>query len=215
MTEADWLAAADPTSLLAFVKQKRHARKLRLFACGCCRRIAGVIPDECGHRAIELAERHADGEATAKELRSLSKVVALATADYEPTDEDDLGDWSADQALTATLNAIAAWEQTVYAAVCAAAAVTDQAAEQVAQCHLLRDIFNPFRPVAFDPAWRSETVAALAAGIYTDRAFDRLPILADAIEEAGCDQPDILNHCRGPGPHVRGCWAVDLVLGKE
>jgi hypothetical protein len=84
------------------------------------------------------------------------------------------------------------------------------------QCATVRDVINnPFRPVVFDSAWRSESVSALAAGVYTDRAFDRLPILADALEEAGCDHPDILNHCRGPGPHVRGCWVVDLVLGKE
>jgi len=83
-------------------------------------------------------------------------------------------------------------------------------------CHQIRDIFgNPFRPVAFDPAWQSETVVALATGIYAERAFERMPILADALEEAGCDNTDILNHCRGDGPHVRGCWVVDLVLGKS
>lgn len=74
---------------------------------------------------------------------------------------------------------------------------------------------NPFRPVTFDPLWRSETATALAAGIYEERAFDRLPILADALEEAGCDHPDVLNHLRGSGPHARGCWVVDGVLGKE
>jgi hypothetical protein len=74
---------------------------------------------------------------------------------------------------------------------------------------------NPFRPVAFAPSWRSDTAVSLATGIYADRAFDRLPILADALEEAGCDHPDILTHCRGPGPHVRGCWVVDLVLDKS
>jgi hypothetical protein len=74
---------------------------------------------------------------------------------------------------------------------------------------------NPFRPGAFDPAWRSETVVALASGIYAERAFDRLPILADALEEAGCDHPDVLAHCRQlDATHVRGCWVVDLVLGK-
>lgn len=66
-----------------------------------------------------------------------------------------------------------------------------------------------------EPRWRSETVLALAAGIYAEGAFDRLPILADALEEAGCDNTDILAHCRGPGPHVRGCWVVDLILGKS
>ena len=62
---------------------------------------------------------------------------------------------------------------------------------------------------------RTETVFALATGIYTERAFDRMPILADALEDAGCDNADILEHCRGDGPHVRGCWVVDLILEKE
>jgi len=80
---------------------------------------------------------------------------------------------------------------------------------------LIRCIWgNPFRPVVFDPNWRSETAVALATGIYAERAFDRLPILADALEEAGCDQPDMLDHCRGLGPHARGCWVVDAVIGK-
>jgi hypothetical protein len=80
---------------------------------------------------------------------------------------------------------------------------------------LIECIFgNPFRPVAFAPSWRSETAVALAAGIYSERAFDRLPVLADALEEAGCDDPDVLSHLRGPGPHARGCWVVDAVLGK-
>jgi len=80
---------------------------------------------------------------------------------------------------------------------------------------LLRDIFgNPFRPVTVDPAWQTATVVALAEAIYADRAFDRLPILADALEEAGCLNGDLLNHCRQPGEHVRGCWAVDLLLSK-
>ena len=87
--------------------------------------------------------------------------------------------------------------------------------EYKAQSALLRCIFgNPFRPVAFADAWRSETAVELATGIYEERAFDRLPILADALEEAGCDHADVLNHLRGPGPHARGCWVVDGVLGK-
>jgi hypothetical protein len=85
-----------------------------------------------------------------------------------------------------------------------------------AQAGLLRDIFgNPFRPPTFDPSWRTSTAVGLARSIYAARAFDRLPILADALEEAGCDNPDVLSHCRGDGPHVRGCWVVDLVLGKS
>lgn len=81
---------------------------------------------------------------------------------------------------------------------------------------LVRDIFgNPFRPVAFDPSWRTSDVVALAQGIYDDRAFNRMPILADALQDAGCTNDDILTHCRDTNtPHARGCWVVDLVLGK-
>jgi hypothetical protein len=80
---------------------------------------------------------------------------------------------------------------------------------------ILRCVFgNPFRPVAVDPNWLTSTVLALAQGIYEERAFDRLPILADALQDAGCDNEDILNHCRDIGPHARGCCVVDLVLGK-
>jgi hypothetical protein len=89
-------------------------------------------------------------------------------------------------------------------------------AEATAQAQVASDIFgNPFRPIAVDPRWRTSTVLALADGIYADRAFDRMPILADALEEAGCDSADVLAHCRGDGSHVRGCWVVDLLLGKE
>jgi hypothetical protein len=87
--------------------------------------------------------------------------------------------------------------------------------ERTAQAMLVRDIFgNPFRPVSADPEWLTPTVVALATGIYEDRAFDRMPILADALQDAECANADILDHCRGPGPHVRGCWVIDLLLGK-
>jgi len=84
-----------------------------------------------------------------------------------------------------------------------------RAEEYAAQADLLRCIAgNPFASVAFDPNWRSETVVSLARGIVAERAFDRLPILADALEEAGCDRPDVLFHCRCPGPHASGCWVL-------
>ena len=90
-------------------------------------------------------------------------------------------------------------------------------------CPLFRDIFgNPFRPVAIFPAWKSQTVVSLAQAAYEQRELPagtldvaRLAVLADALEDAGCDQADLLGHLRGPGPHVRGCWAVDLLLGKS
>jgi hypothetical protein len=84
------------------------------------------------------------------------------------------------------------------------------------QADVFRDIAgNPFRPVDFDPRWRTADTVGLARAAYEDRAFARLPLLADALMDAGCDDDRLLDHCRSRGPHVRGCWAVDLVLGKE
>jgi hypothetical protein len=92
----------------------------------------------------------------------------------------------------------------------------DRYAEGRAQCGLLRDIFgNPFRPVTFDTNWRTSDVTAMARGMYETRDFGAMPILADALQDAGCENTAVLDHCRGPGPHVRGCWVVDLILGKE
>ncbi|MBP3956696.1 hypothetical protein J8F10_15585 [Gemmata sp. G18] len=81
---------------------------------------------------------------------------------------------------------------------------------------MLRDVFgNPFRPVTFSPSWRTSIAVAQGSKMYESRNFSAMPILADALQDAGCDRADVLDHCRGPGPHVRGCWVVDLVLGKE
>jgi hypothetical protein len=84
-------------------------------------------------------------------------------------------------------------------------------------CRFFRDTFGPlpFRPVALDPAWRTPNVVALARTVYADRAFDHLPVLGGALEETGCTDAGILSHLRGPGPHVRGCWVLNLLLGKD
>ena len=90
-------------------------------------------------------------------------------------------------------------------------------AEQAALSHLLRCIFNPFRRASIGAAWlawNDGAIRKMAQVIYDARSFDRLPLLADALEDAGCTDADLLAHCRGPGPHVRGCWVVDLLLGK-
>jgi hypothetical protein len=85
-----------------------------------------------------------------------------------------------------------------------------------AQANLLRDIIgNPFRPATINPAWRTPTAVQLARAIYEGRDFAALPVLADALEEAGCDNADILAHCRQGGEHARGCFAVDAVLGRQ
>ena len=94
---------------------------------------------------------------------------------------------------------------------------TSMIAEQAVQCRCLRCIFGPlpFRPIRLDPAWLTPAVSYFAQCIYDERDFDCSPVLADALEEAGCTDADILSHCRQPGEHVRGCWLLDLLLGKE
>jgi hypothetical protein len=100
-------------------------------------------------------------------------------------------------------------------AIHATAGLADGTTEQEAQSQFVREVFgNPFRPIAIDPSWRTSTVVALAHGIYDERTFDRMPILADALQDAACDNDDVLNHIRGNGPHVLGCWALDALLGK-
>ncbi|MCE9568372.1 MAG: hypothetical protein K8U57_40750 [Planctomycetes bacterium] len=80
----------------------------------------------------------------------------------------------------------------------------------------MRDIFgNPFRPVALDQSWLTSTVVAIAQGLYESRDFSPMPILADALQDADCENCDVLNHCRQLGEHVRGCWVIDALLGKE
>jgi len=91
----------------------------------------------------------------------------------------------------------------------------DPGGESAAHAAALRDLFgNPFRAASFSPEWRTEAVVGLARGMYESREFSAMPVLADALEDAGCADDDILSHCRGQGPHTRGCWVVDMVLGK-
>jgi hypothetical protein len=240
MTEAEWLVGTDPEPMLEFVCGKSSERKLRLFACGCCRRVWHLLTDEESRSAVEVAERFADGLVPKRHLSAARSRANRATfqrgAAY-------LAGQAAVEKLPTLIGNIA--RRTIY---CAAAhpgsseakqesfaarllrtlfdnpfsrvpinpCSSDVEQESVAVTALLRDIFgNPFRPVTFDPAWRTSTVVALASGIYKESAFDRMPILADALQDFGCDNEDILNHCRGQGVHVRGCSVVDFCLGRN
>ena len=148
--------------------------------------------DSLGTRAADLA--HAAFAAAAPDDYTDPDFVAAETAPHD----------SANAAATLTVDDMSdAWRAA-------------RATESAAQAALLRDIFgNPFRPVAFSPAWRTDTAVALAQQMYDAREFGAMPILADALQNAGCDNDEVLTHCREGGPHVRGCWVVDLVLGKE
>jgi len=227
MTEQEWLKNADPEPLLDFVRGKVSNRKLRLFAVACSRSVWQLLFDERSRKAIFLAERFADGEIGEKDLEdaeydaisvigsghfislpaqygiagAVACCAATTDAPYVPVNSM-LGSSAYDAALSSSRNILRLRE-------------TGQEVHLNIQC-LLRDICgNPFRPVTVDPSWLTGNVTSLATGIYADRAFDRLPILGDALEDAGCTHTDMLNHCRQPGEHVRGCWCVDLVLQKK
>jgi hypothetical protein len=225
MTEAEWMAAIEPTPMLTFLDLSGLGsnRKCRLFAAACCRGCWPDLLDERSREAVETAERFADGLATQSEMRAAYNAAYVAVDDcrsHSPITEDRAiaAFLTAARNINESAELVPITEDALEVAshVWSYAADREKPESEIQQSLLLRDIFgNPFRPVALDPAWRTSAVLALASGIYDDRAFDRLPILADALQDAGCDHPDILAHCRGDGPHVRGCWVIDMLLGKS
>ncbi len=240
MTEAEWLACKDPSPMLEFVHRKVSERKLRLFSCGCCRRIWSLLTDNRSRSAVELAERLSDEPLDAHQLQNAEKeareahqecdMAASAASDTLSNPDQAAFDGSIAAACAVRLPV---WRGRDYACEVkefAAMSPEDRNAvlwspepkaarlvELESQAFLLRDIFgNPFRPVIFSPEWRTSTALSLAKQMYDSRDFSAMPILADALQDAGCDNDDILNHCRDANQvHVRGCWVVDLVLGKE
>lgn len=216
MTEQEWLNCTDPTPMLEFLRGKVSERKLRLLAVSFAQRAVHLCEGKRAIDALGVAERIADGEASGAKRVTAYRWVAKTFS--HPV--------SAALAASSHSAAIGSGREAVrYLASHAGGFEPEPVREQlqdrererehVTQCGILRDVFgNPFRPVAFNTSWLTSTVVALAEGIYTKRAFDQLPILADALQDAGCDNADILAHCRSDGPHVLGCWVVDLLLGK-
>ena len=226
MTEAEWLTCADPTPMLEFLRGRASERKKRFVSFGCCRAVWSMIPEQPHRVAIRVAERHTDGQATDAELGAAVSAVHRARRKRNKIDRSvyyavrcppgtEYGDAEAVADGVARVVATAAapnpsptsisyfrGDQLVNEEVPPNqdrlvwdAAYSDH---KRATAVLVRDIFgNPFRPVAADPAWLTSTAVGLAAAIYAERAFDRLPILADALEDAGCDDADVLAHCRG------------------
>jgi hypothetical protein len=203
MTEAEWQAGTNPDQMLNQLGKAVSKRKLRLLACACCRPDWDSLSEDC-RRMLLLAERFADGQARKGEMpiglkhfwhmdRSTRVVFRIA---YR-------------HASLASLRS--AVQESRFVGV---RDLEDWKTQDPTQAKLLREVFgNPFRPVNFRRTWRTPTATALATAIYDARAFERLPILADALEDAGCDEAALLEHCRSGGEHVRGCWALDLVLG--
>lgn len=255
--EAAWFSCTDPRPMCTLLRGRERGRKFRLFACACCRRIAHLLTDDRSHHALEIFEQFLDGELTLKEYSVGEREAAdacAAQARIAGDSESERGVSEADRVrLFASMFAAQAVADcfgnvTSAAADCCGALrghgtaeLTDdaqlrevgdriEAAERTAQAALLRDIFgNPFYPVAIDPVWRTEAVVSLTRQMYESRDFGAMPDLADILQDAGCENERILNHCRysslqaatpGAGhrnqssPHVRGCWVVDLLLGK-
>ncbi len=236
MTEQEWLESASPVAMLDYLVPKSpraiakrfgpRARKLRLFACACCRRLFPLLTDERSRAVVEVSERFADGRATANARQAAYAAAFSAHRKANVADDFARTATNATRWAGAVGSAGAIKGMAMYSASEAAkaerlsheGAPLSEAPESI-QANLLRDVLgNPFRPVAMAPSWLAgnEGMAArLAEAIYEERAFERMPILGDALEEAGCDEDEVLRHCREPGEHVRGCWVVDAILGRK
>ena len=215
MNEAEWLANDLWDNFDVY--DHRDREKLRAVVCACARRVLDVggstVPAVFAG-VVDVAERYAGSRATRTELLAARKTLrtairglpspeqraALVSVFAELTDDTFEG---FEHMLNSTGSVLRKHHGRAFRR------------EGVALSGLLRDIFgNPFRPVTFAPAWRTDTAVLLARQMYDAREFSAMPILADALQDAGCDNADVLNHCRSGEPHVRGCWVVDLVLGK-
>ncbi len=242
MTESEWVVSNDPKAMLQALAGHATDRKLRLFANACCHRVMSHIADDRSRAAVEFAERHADtGVARRKGRPAIHRAAKAAWQEaymkmFEITDPVEharhMAEVTAAEAAAVALDSNARWSAE-YAAgfssiargwrLLASSGVTsrefDQAArrpEEEQQAHLLREVFgNPFRPRTVHPSWRSSNVVSLTLVTYQEGTFEQLPVLADALLDAGCSDEDLMDHFRGPGLHVRGCWALDLVLAKK
>jgi hypothetical protein len=229
--EAEWLSCRDVDSLCKMLRHRDYGvttrfsdRKWRLFGVACVRRVSHAFKDERTRGLVEVVERLAGGLLTEEEVKHhWGHARNPPNKDTEfpedcPPDEEVAR--CAFQALVAIPFGSADASRASGSARWARGAAHQPELEEQAQVALLRDIFgNPYHPVPIpDPALLASSdgvVVKLAQAIYDEGAFDRLPILGDAMEEAGSTNAEMLAHCREPGPHARGCWVVDLLLGKE
>jgi hypothetical protein len=200
MTEAEWLACDDPDAMLRQLRRIAGQRKLRLFGCACYRHVPALLVNECHRSAIEISERYADGAATKQELAHALNLARL---------------WDLWRPAHPTPRRVSMARHR------AALSAPDGYSERQFQADVLRDLF-PTGPIPLrrrvPVAWLHKPLTLprqVAKQIYDERAFEHLPILADALEDAGCTAAEFLDHLRSPGPHVRGCWALDLILGKR
>jgi len=206
MTEAEWFAATDAEQLLACDEVDRSPRKLHLLMVGLCRLAwdRHGIPEV--RHLFATAEQHAEGTTDPEPVASLRR-------NYE-------GLWFRGIPVSSLLASVATIRLALLAFLMEVESSTVKEWKLITQATrvaTLRDVLdNPFSPVEPDPEWFTSTAVGLARGMYESRDFSGMPILADALQEAGCENADVLSHCRDPhAVHVCGCWVVDLVLGKD
>jgi hypothetical protein len=219
VTEAHWLTCADPAPLVNFLRGKRD-RKLRLLFCASARTVWDRL--DAPHRsAVEVAVRLADARSDLPEVAAARQAVCPGPH-YEGTEAGQAAYWALGDAFPVwVLWNIA--DLHAEAEVARARAFGQTSLPRGAfhrfrrdQADLVREVVgNPYRAPGDEAEWRTADTLGLARGIYEERTFDRLPLLADALMDAGCHDEQLLGHCRGDGLHARGCWVVDLVLGKE
>ncbi len=216
MTESEWLTCEDSHTMLKSLECRASDRKLRLFAVACCRRYWDLLREEGSRTAVLVAERFADGLATPQELEDAQEEAVNAGREGDGRGPVACCHLRPDGSYPVEAAQYVAGEMIDVMDPRQELSDEEWQAELRAEAKILKDIFgNPFRPITTHPAWLSSNVVALARTIYEERAFDRMPELADALEQARCHDAGILGHCRHQGPHVRGCWVVDAILGKS
>jgi hypothetical protein len=210
MDQQGWLESAEAWPMLEFLRGRVSERRLRLFACACLRRVWDVLTEEDSRKAVEIVERYADGEIRKEELAAARDAANNASSDVMGC-----------TAVNAAFGAASATEEDVERAL---QAVEDAARADVspdarrAQAELLREIVgDPFIPAPTDLAWlrRAEgQVQRVAQSAYRSTSAEESKTLADVLEAAGCNYPELLSHLREARQHARGCWAASWVLGK-
>jgi hypothetical protein len=225
MTEAEWLACALPNPMLDLMGERATDRKLRLFACACCRHVWPLLPDDRSCQAVELSELTADSKVTDEERERLIASYPRKPVGFGPAPRDPafyplaLHTTQVRYVVKAAIDLVD-WDNRHLPSLSARAAYF--AASQ-RQADSIRCIFgNPFRPISAESMWLTPLVSSLAQAAADERSLPcgemdtaRLSILADALEDAGCADVQVLSHLRSPDPHVRGCWVIDLILGRS
>jgi hypothetical protein len=227
MTEAEWLACADPQVMLAGLDSNGRERALRLLCSGCFQRAFHLLETEALRQAAEAFDLFTEGQIDEESFRS----QAYATHPLKNYREEMFAGRIREDVWYAAYGVNKAMWPTIGGGFrkvlefFALAAGSEGDKERAAQTVHIRELFgNPFRPVTIEPSWlrwNGGTVAHLAQAAYNERTLPsgeldrgRLTVLADALEDAGCTVAALLDHLRGPGTHVRGCWAIDHLLGK-